>query len=177
MTDRDDELAQVERAANELVPLLSERLAKHGLGELEVRLGTLRVRVAAASTAGAGPADGGPRITAVGVPSRGDSRPAAAEATAAAAATASSDSQGTAPTAASAVNHGVTSPAVGFFIYAEGLGPGLPVEKGDGLGHVEMLGVRHDVRAPRRGTVRNLVTEAGEPVEYGQLLIELEPTE
>jgi biotin carboxyl carrier protein len=85
--------------------------------------------------------------------------------------------QGTAATAASTVNHGVTSPAVGFFVYAEGLGPGLPVEKGDGLGHVEMLGVRHDVRAPRRGTVRNLVTEAGEPVEFGQLLIELEPAE
>ena len=73
--------------------------------------------------------------------------------------------------------HGVTSPAVGFFAYADGLGPGLGVDKGDALGHVEMLGVRHDVRAPRSGTVRNLVTEAGEPVEYGQLLIELEPAE
>jgi biotin carboxyl carrier protein len=73
--------------------------------------------------------------------------------------------------------HGVTSPAVGLFAYAEGLGPGLSVDKGEALGHVEMLGVRHDVRAPRSGTVRNLVTEAGEPVEYGQLLIELDPTE
>ena len=35
-------------------------------------------------------------------------------------------------------------------------------------------GVRHDVRAPRSGVVRNLVTEAGEAVEYGQLLMELE---
>jgi biotin carboxyl carrier protein len=33
------------------------------------------------------------------------------------------------------------------------------------------------VRAPRRGLVRNLVTEAGEAVEYGQLLIEMEATE
>jgi biotin carboxyl carrier protein len=57
------------------------------------------------------------------------------------------------------------------------LGPGLAVDKGDALGHVEMLGVRHDVRAPRSGSVRNLVIEAGEPVEYGQLLIELEPVE
>jgi biotin carboxyl carrier protein len=72
---------------------------------------------------------------------------------------------------------GVTSPAVGFFVYADGLGPGLPVDKGDELGHVEMLGVRHDVRAPRRGLVRNLVTETGEAVEYGQLLIEMEPAE
>lgn len=168
MTDRDEELAQVERAANELVPLLSERLAKHGLGELEVRLGTLRVRVAAAptpATAAPGSADRGPRIVGAGAPPRGEREAAAAAAPAP-----------TGPPPA-AVNHGVTSPAVGFFIYADGLGPGLPVEKGDDLGHVEMLGVRHDVRAPRRGTVRNLVTEAGEPVEFGQLLIELEPAE
>jgi biotin carboxyl carrier protein len=29
------------------------------------------------------------------------------------------------------------------------------------------------VRAPRRGTVRNLVAESGEPVEYGQVVLEL----
>jgi biotin carboxyl carrier protein len=167
MTDRDDELAQVERAANELVPLLSERLAKHGLGELEVRLGTLRVRVAAAPTTATGaPAASGPRIIAAAAKPVGEREAASPPSAASPAAS-----------PAPAVNHGVTSPAVGFFIYAEGLGPGLPVEKGDGLGHVEMLGVRHDVRAPRRGTVRNLVTEAGEPVEFGQLLIELEPAE
>jgi biotin carboxyl carrier protein len=172
MTNQDDELAQVERAASELIPLLSERLAKHGLGELEVRLGTLRVRVAAAPTPAtpATPAtpDGGPRI--VGASARSRAEPDAT-------APAPPAQHGMAAASAAPVNHGVTSPAVGFFIYAEGLGPGLPVEKGDGLGHVEMLGVRHDVRAPRRGTVRNLVTEAGEPVEFGQLLIELEPAE
>lgn len=69
---------------------------------------------------------------------------------------------------------GVTSPAVGYFAYIDALGPGLTVEKGDALGYVDVLGVRHDVRAPRSGVVRNLVTEAGEAVEYGQLLIELE---
>jgi biotin carboxyl carrier protein len=165
MTERDDELAQVERAAQELVPLLSERLAKHGLGELEVRIGTLRVRVAA--TPSGVPPDRGPRIVPAGAAPRAERDPSATAAQAAAVAQA----------AATAVNHGVTSPAVGFFVYAEGLGPGLSVEKGDGLGHVEMLGVHHDVRAPRRGKVRNLVTEAGEPVEFGQLLIELEPAE
>ena len=69
---------------------------------------------------------------------------------------------------------GVASPAVGFFVYADGLGPGLAVEKGDALGQVEMLGIRHDVRAPRRGTVRHLVAESGEAVEYGQVVLELE---
>lgn len=163
MTERDDELAQVERAAQELIPLLSERLAKHGLGELEVRLGTLRVRVAAGPVAPGAAATG----SAAGPRTLPPPSPTPAEPTTGGA------SQPPSP----AINHGITSPAVGFFVYADGLGPGLSVEKGDDLGHVEMLGVRHDVRAPRRGTVRNLVTEAGEPVEYGQLLIELEPAE
>jgi len=172
MTDRDDELAQVQRAADELVPLLSERLAKHGLGELEVRLGSLRVRVASRGTAtGTTPSDGGPRIVPAEIPQRQAGQPAASQ-------TQSRDGGAPQPSAAAtAAAQGVTSPAVGFFVYADGLGPGLSVEKGDGLGHVEMLGVRHDVRAPRRGTVRNLVTETGEPVEYGQLLIEMEPVE
>jgi biotin carboxyl carrier protein len=72
---------------------------------------------------------------------------------------------------------GVASPAVGFFVYADGLGPGIEVGKGDALGHVEMLGVRHDVLAPRRGTVRHLVAESGEAVEYGQVVLELEAAE
>ena len=159
MTDHDAELEQIARAAKELVPELTERLRKSGLGELEVRSGSLRVRVAARSD-GAQPAQPGPRVvpTSAGQPT-GSPEAAAAHAP------------------GSRTTHGVTSPAVGFFAYADGLGPGLSVDKGDALGHVEMLGVSHDVRAPRSGTVRNLVTEAGEPVEYGQLLIELEPAE
>lgn len=155
MTDPVDPLELVKRAADELVPQLTERLAKHGLGEIEVRRGELRVRVVRALSAPA-PA-----------PSpRAGTTPAVNLA---------ADRVGVVPSGPS--HQGVTSPAVGFFVYADGLGPGLPVDKGDELGHVEMLGVRHDVRAPRRGTVRNLVTEAGEAVEYGQLLIELEAAE
>jgi biotin carboxyl carrier protein len=157
LTDHDAELEQIARAANELVPELTERLRRSGLGELEVRSGSLRVRVAAAPDPSR-PVPGGPRVVAA------SASPAAA---------------GTepAPSGGSKSTHGVTSPAVGFFAYADGLGPGLAVDKGDALGHVEMLGMRHDVRAPRSGTVRNLVTEAGDPVEYGQLLIEMEPVE
>ena len=157
MSEEKDPLKQIERAAAELVPKLSQRLAEHRLGEIEVRQGDLRVRVARAIDA---------PPTAVPHGSKGS--PATAERV------------GVVPagsTAAGPPPQGVTSPAVGFFVYAEGLGPGLPVDKGDELGHVEMLGVRHDVRAPRRGTVRHLVTEAGEAVEYGQLLIEMEAAE
>jgi acetyl-CoA carboxylase biotin carboxyl carrier protein len=154
MTDGEDPLKQIERAAAELIPQLTERLGQHGLGEIEVRHGDLRIRVARAIAQ--------PQAAA---PGRLASAPGAVPA----------DRVGVVPSGPS--TQGVTSPAVGFFIYADGLGPGLPVDKGDELGHVEMLGVRHDVRAPRRGLVRNLVTETGEAVEYGQLLIEMEPAE
>lgn len=155
MSDAEDPLELVKRAAAELVPQLTERLAQLGLGEIEVREGDLRVRVARALDTPSAPAS--PRTAA---PQHGSL---------------AADRVGLVASASSA--SGITSPAVGFFAYAEGLGPGLPVDKGDELGHVEMLGVRHDVRAPRRGTVRNLVTETGEAVEYGQLLIEMEAAE
>ena len=154
MTDGEDPLQQIERAAAELIPQLTERLSQHGLGEIEVRHGDLRIRVARAIAQPQAQTPGRAAPAHNALPS---------------------DRVGVVPSGPSA--QGVTSPAVGFFVYADGLGPGLAVDKGDELGHVEMLGVRHDVRAPRRGLVRNLVTETGEAVEYGQLLIEMEPAE
>ena len=149
MTDTDHALDAITRAADTLVPELRERLTRHGLGEIEVRHGDLRLRVA-------GTPDPAAPIPAAGAPTAAGAPPAM-------------------PAAPAAL--GVTSPAVGFFVYADGLGPGQAVAKGDALGHVEMLGVRHDVRAPRSGTVRNLVAETGEAVEYGQVVVELEPAE
>lgn len=148
MTDEQQALDAIARAANDLVPQLTERLVRHGLGEIEVSSGDLRLRVA-----------------------RSGAPPPAAVRAGRSAAVAGNDATA-APTVAPSV--GVASPAVGFFVYAEGLGPGLAVEKGDALGQVEMLGIRHDVRAPRRGTVRHLVAESGEAVEYGQVVLELE---
>lgn len=149
MTDEQQALDAIARAANELIPQLNERLVRHGLGEIEVSSGDLRLRVARSGLAS----------PVVATPERSG----AASATAAPVA-----GSGAAPSV------GVASPAVGFFVYADGLGPGLAVEKGDALGQVEMLGIRHDVRAPRRGTVRHLVAESGEAVEYGQVVLELE---
>jgi len=163
MSEQDERLAAIRRAAEELVPRLTERLVRYRLGEIEVREGELRVRIAAPPQAAEGAIHGRAVL------------PLAAAGTSPSGPGAGVD-PGTAGEGASRTQ-GVTSPAVGFFVYAEGLGPGLDVDKGDALGHVEMLGVRHDVRAPRRGTVRHLVTEAGDPVEYGQVLVELEPAE
>jgi biotin carboxyl carrier protein len=152
MSDSDDALDAIARAAAELVPQLSERLRRHGLGEIEVAQGDLRLRVSTASS--------------VELPAGPAATMAPAEPT-----------TGPEPQASGAPTVGVASPAVGFFVYAEGLGPGLEVGKGDALGHVEMLGVRHDVRAPRGGTVRHLVAESGEAVEYAQVVLELEAAE
>lgn len=153
MTDTDHALDEIARAAAELLPALSERLARHGLGEIEVSRGTLRIRVTAASSP----------------------TPAAAPAPRAGSAIGQQPVEAGGIPEAAASSVAVPSPAVGFFVYAEALGPGQAVEKGEALGHVEMLGVRHDVRAPRSGTVRNLVAETGEAVEYGQVVVELEP--
>ena len=120
MSEPREELQAIERAATELVPELAARLHELGLGEIEVRRGELRVRVASnGSRAGAAPPN-----------------PAAAD------------------HAASAAHdrvdprlQPVTAPAVGYFLYADGLGPGLAVDKGDALGAVDVLGVRHDPRS------------------------------
>ncbi len=161
MTDSDDALQAISRAADELVPQLTERLRKHGLGEIEVSHGNLRLRVSSGAESMPAPAAVNGAVT--GAPS-GVPAPSPGPSVA-----------GTPPQAAGVSSVGVASPAVGFFVYADGLGPGLSVGKGDALGHVEMLGVRHDVRAPRAGTVRHLVAESGEAVEYGQVVLELEP--
>ncbi len=155
MTDTDHGLDAIARVAADLVPQLTERLARYELGEIEITRGDLRLRVAAAAPSSPGPPASAPVDT---------SAPAGAPA------------EDAAPPAGPP-SLGVASPAVGFFIYADGLGPGLDVTKGDALGHVEMLGVKHDVRAPRTGTVRHLVAESGEAVEYGQTVVEIEPAE
>jgi biotin carboxyl carrier protein len=150
VSDRSKQGDAIEIAAARLIPDLTERLTRHGLGEIEARSGELRVRVVAPAM----------------VPGAASSAQHVAPRAQPAAPTPQARTTPEAP--------GVRSPAVGYFAYVEGLGPGLAVEKGDELGHVDVLGVPHDVRAPRSGVVRNLVTEAGEAVEYGQLLIELE---
>ncbi len=141
------------RAAAALVPALTERLNRLGLGEIEIRQGDLRVRVVAGPPAGGQSAPGrgvdvtvshgGVGVTPVTGPADGGLDP-------------------------------ITSPAVGHFMYADGLGPGLAVSAGMEIGFVEMLGIRHEVRAPGDGVVRHLVAESGEPVEYGQLLVEID---
>jgi acetyl-CoA carboxylase biotin carboxyl carrier protein len=148
-----DETAEaMAKAVAALVPALTERLSRHGLAEIEVRQGDLRVRVVAPGAPSGGAAATGPVEVSV----------------------TTSDVGITAVEGATTTLDPIRSPAVGHFVYADGLGPGLAVSAGAEIGFVEMLGIRHEVRAAADGVVRHLVAESGEPVEYGQLLVEID---
>ncbi len=155
-----DSLEAIRRAASTLLPELTRRLTEHRLGELEVQHGDVRIRVRASASSGSAQ-----RSHAAGA---GDAVPTGQPGIGA---TAGADGE-TPPTQPASAS--VVSPAVGIFIYGQGLGPGLDVSAGDQLGHVEMLGVQYEVRAPESGRVTHLVAETGEAVEYGQVLIELQ---
>jgi biotin carboxyl carrier protein len=69
----------------------------------------------------------------------------------------------------------VRSPAVGYFSPARGLIVGSSVAAGDRLGGVDMLGIVLDVVAPIVGLVTAIEAEPGQAVEYGQVLVEIDP--
>jgi oxaloacetate decarboxylase alpha subunit len=75
----------------------------------------------------------------------------------------------------------IESPMVGTFYRASS--PGSPpfVEEGDAVGTgqtlciLEAMKLMNEVKAEQEGVVRRIHPENGQPVEYGQLLFELEP--
>ena len=69
-----------------------------------------------------------------------------------------------------------TSPAVGVFRPGSRAAVGTRVRAGDGLGHVDVLGVPEEVPAPADGMVTELLVDGGTAVEYGQELILLAVT-
>jgi biotin carboxyl carrier protein len=148
-TPLDGEAAQRElrRVADDVLPALIARFGAGSLGELEVRQGDWRVRLRRA--------DGVASPVKVREPR--DGRSADKERR--------SDGE-----AARADRSVVTSPAVGYFQPGDGLDVGRSVRAGDMLGHVDVLGIRHDVVATSDGMLGRIVVEAGEAVEYGQEL-------
>jgi biotin carboxyl carrier protein len=178
--------AAIDRLADELLPALVAKLGASGLGELDVREGAWRVRLRM-------PADGrGPRRAAGRTGSRSESRtdgrpdghvpaglagsaaasaipPRGATREAAAAGATDDASPDAAPTRATA-----TAPAVGFFRPLPALVAGARVRAGDRLGAIDVLGVPHEVVAPVDGIVGASLAAAGDPVEYGQGIVEIE---
>jgi biotin carboxyl carrier protein len=176
--DRLDDHATIARLADDLLPALAAKLGANGLGELEVREGTWRVRLRM-------PADGEKAAARRAAPGRQTSRgtdaarierrrpsPSAPNATGpapAAAADAPGGLPGSGPSRIIA-----TSPAVGYFRPKADLRAGTKVRAGDRIGSVDVLGIGQDLVAPGDGLVGATLVAAGEPVEYGQAVIVLE---
>jgi len=70
-----------------------------------------------------------------------------------------------------------TSPAVGVYHPRRDLTVGTRVRAGDRIGWVDVLGVQQDVIVPVDGLIGSSLAEAGEAVEYGQGLVQLDPLE
>ena len=196
--------AAIDRLADELLPALVAKLGASGLGELAVREGRWRVRLRmpgdgraarrpaspgrstsrlegrAAAVGQPGPLPGGqPLPPAVAPASPGPATPAGsatpAGATARAAGHAGSEgTTGAADPGSSPTRVVATSPAVGFFQPRARLAAGARVRAGDPIGAIDVLGVPHEVVAPTDGIVGATVVAPGDPVEYGQPLLEIE---
>ncbi len=143
----------------ELIRSLAALLEETGLSEIELGEGDRRIRVARNSSASA----------------------AAAEATLAEDAAAPPDANPAAPAAVDADHPGaVTSPMVGTVYLAPE--PGAPpfVNVGDMVGEgqtlimIEAMKVMNPIRAPRAGSVKRILVENGDPIEYGEALLILE---
>jgi biotin carboxyl carrier protein len=187
--------AAIDRLAGDLLPALVAKLGATGLGEIEVREGPWRVRVrrpASGTGQGRRTADRGPRAQPgqaghghapaafEGRRSARDGRPGAHStngSTPGLTAVGPGETGGSPPDPSEENDRRTvaTSPAVGVFQPRGEAGPGPRVRAGDRLGAVDMLGVPHEVVAPVDGLVGARLVEAGQPVEYGQDLVLIEP--
>jgi biotin carboxyl carrier protein len=79
-----------------------------------------------------------------------------------------------APGAEEATRAVATAPAVGFFRPRADLAAGARVRAGDRIGTVDVLGVPQEVVAPVDGILGASLVEPGEPVEYGQEVVEID---
>jgi biotin carboxyl carrier protein len=170
-TERAADHAAIERLADGLLPALIAKLGATGLGELEVREGSWRVRLRR-------PADDRPATT--GSSSgrrreRGDRHDGADRGDGARDRAARSSGSGDAASSGrDGARQAATSPAVGIYRPRPDLAAGSRVRAGDRLGSVDMLGVAQEVVAPADGIVGASLAESGDAVEYGQALLVIE---
>ena len=160
MTDKHDNTMRVDV---DLVRQLAEMLDATGLTEIEVEDGDRKIKIARKVEAG-------PTVhyTAAATPAAAAPPPAAA-----APATAE-------PAAAPSHANAVRSPMVGTaYLSAEpGAAPfsnvGKQVAAGDTLLIVEAMKVMNPITAPSGGTIKAILVENGQPVEFDQPLIVVE---
>ena len=165
------------RLADDLLPALIAKLAASGLGEIEVRENGWKARLR--KPAGLDEArKAAAKVSAESHPAHGhaSARPAAAHARG----TEDRDSrreENEDPAEAEPGLVAATSPAVGVYHPRRDLAVGMHVRAGDRIGWVDVLGVQQDVIVPVDGLIGSSLAEAGEAVEYGQGLVQLDPLE
>jgi biotin carboxyl carrier protein len=175
--ERSADHAAIDRLSDELLPALIAKLGATGLGELEVREGTWRVRLRrpgmATGHAGSKERRQGDRERAA------RSGPPAATHAAALLTPVGPGRDGRDGTSAGRDGRAdgpivASSPAVGIFQPRPEARAGTKVRAGDRLGSVDMLGIPQEVVAPSDGVVGASLVEPGDAVEYGQDLIVIE---
>ena len=144
------------RKLKKLIDLVQES----GIGEIEITEGEEKVRISRQSA-------GQPVIMTTGMqPMMGGGMPAAAPAVAPAAA----------PVAPEPTGHTLKSPMVGTFYRAPSPGSpsfvevGQTVTKGQTLCIIEAMKLLNEIEADVSGTIKAILVENGQPVEYGQAL-------
>ena len=162
--------AAIERLADELLPALVAKLGASGLGELDVREGGWRIRLRMPADARAARRATGPGR--VGHPAA-SAHPAQAVL---GAPTARAGSAAPWPEAGpdSPTRAVATASAVGYYRPRSELVAGARVRAGDPLGTIDVLGVPRELVSPIDGIVGASLVEPGDPVEYGQEVVEIE---
>lgn len=161
--------AAIDRLSGDLLPALIAKLGATGLGELEVREGSWRVRLRRPGGSTGTGSSRDRRAGEKGSPDRPGERAPGER---------SARGHGHHPDSSATVkvDHRsvATSPAVGIFQPRTDLSTGTRVRSGDRLGAVDMLGIAQEVVAPADGIVGASLVEPGDAVEYGQELIVIE---
>jgi acetyl-CoA carboxylase biotin carboxyl carrier protein len=150
------------RKLKKLIDLVQES----GIGEIEITEGEEKVRISRQAP-GTPMMMAAPAMQAVGVPG---GMPQAAPAPAAAAPAAEPEQKG----------HALKSPMVGTFYRAPS--PGAPsfveigqaVSKGQTLCIIEAMKLLNEIESDVSGTIKAILVENGQPVEYGQPLFLIE---
>lgn len=146
------------------VKKLIEMLEESSLAEIEIREGEESIRISRTSSAG-----GGSIVAA-----------AASPAATPTAATLSTGDPAQAPVSALPSGHTVNAPMVGTFYRAPTPGAkpfvevGDTVKVGDKLCILEAMKMLNEIESDKAGTVRAILKENGQPVEYGEPLLVVE---
>jgi len=146
------------RKLKTLIDLVSES----GIAELEVTEGEDKVRIVKSHAAASAP------VTAAAIAAA----PAAAPTATPAAPSAAAEPEPT--------GHAVKSPMVGTFYRSPSPGAppfieqGATVKPGDTLCIIEAMKLLNEIEAEVGGTVRKILVDNGQPVEYGQALFIIE---